>query len=108
MKIINLLIKIANDELVPEQIKACGQIWNYEESFGQYKNSNFQELIKYLSGYYDNYETGFTYKAIFNYEVEILDAEYTKTIKEQKKQLLNKLAKHYDLEVVDKLSNGEH
>lgn len=72
MKLARIINLIANDRDVPKQIKAASMIWTYEEGFGQYKNSNCQELIKYLSGYYDHYESGLTYPAIFKYEVEVI------------------------------------
>ena len=73
MKVIDLLNKIANGEEVPKEIKASRMTWYYEKGFSQYKNSNCQELIKYLNGHYSNFATGLTYKAILNYEVEIID-----------------------------------
>lgn len=73
IKIIDLINRIANGDKVPQKIKAGGYIWNYEESFGQYKNSEFQELIKYLHGDYNNSSTGLTYPAIFNFKAEIIE-----------------------------------
>ena len=75
MKVIDLLNKIANGEEVPKEIKASRMTWYYEKGFSQYKNSNCQELIKYLNGHYSNFATGLTYKAILNYEVEIIEED---------------------------------
>lgn len=75
MKIIDLLNKIANDEEVPKQIKAIGMIWTFVEGFGQYQNSNYQDLIKYLRGDYDYCKIGLVYKALLNYEVEMVEGD---------------------------------
>ena len=76
MKLIDIFVKIANGLPVPEKIKTKdGQIWIYVEGFGQYQNDNCQELIKYMSGYYVKFESGMTYPAIFNYEVEVVENE---------------------------------
>ena len=75
MKVIELLNKIANSEEVPNKIKAKNYIWTYEKEFKQYKNNNFQELIKFLLGYYDGGACHFTIWGMLNYEIEILEDE---------------------------------
>lgn len=75
VKLIDIFTRIAAEQSVPRRIKAAGMIWTYEEAFGQYKNSDFKELIKYLGGYYDHCESGLTYPAIFNYRVEIIGGD---------------------------------
>lgn len=73
MKVIDLLNKIANEEEVPKKIKAQNYIWTYEENFKQYKNEEFQELVKKLLGYYDKEGCCFTIYGALNYEVEIVE-----------------------------------
>lgn len=75
MKIIDILVDIANGKPVPLYIKCCDDIWYYEEDFGQYKNKRFQELIKFLHGDYKDCFTGFTYPGLFNIEVTVLNEE---------------------------------
>lgn len=86
MTIIDLLNKIANREEVPKEIKARGMTWTYNKGFGQYKNSNLQELIKYLDGYYIDFTTGLTFNAILNYEVEIIEDKPVLVFDEKKKK----------------------
>lgn len=74
MKIIDIYTKMIAGMPFPRRIKTHdGQVWTYVEGFGQYQNDNYQELIKYMSGYYCKFESGMTYPAIFSYEVEVED-----------------------------------
>ena len=73
IKIIDLLNNIANGEEVPKRIKVQNYIWTYEENFKQYKNDDFQELVKYLLGYYQKEGCCFTVYGALNCEVELIE-----------------------------------
>lgn len=75
MKIIDLLNKIANEEEMPKKIRVKNHIWAYEKGFKQYKNDNFQELLKFLLGYYKEDGFSFTLYGALNCEVELIEDE---------------------------------
>lgn len=75
IRVIDLLNKIANGEEVPKKIKCQDCIWKYEESFKQYKNENFRELVKALLGYYQKEAVSFTLYGALTCEVEIIEEE---------------------------------
>lgn len=65
MKIIELLIRIANKEEIPKKIKYSSKIWELEEHNGDYKNEDtylFEYLFKYINT-----------KTFINYKVEIIE-----------------------------------
>ncbi len=64
-KIIDILIKIANNEEVPKKIKYQDKIWEYKEYNSDYKNEDinlFEDLFK-----------KFNTKYFINYGVEIIE-----------------------------------
>ena len=76
IRIIDLLVLIANEMNVPEKIRYDGMVWTYEPGFGQYKNDRFQELIKYMHGNYNESRAGLIYPAIYRTFVEIVEDIY--------------------------------
>lgn len=65
MKIIDILVKIANNEEVPKKIKYQDKIWEYKEYNSDYKNEDinlFEDLFK-----------KFNTKYFINAEVEIIE-----------------------------------
>ena len=89
----------------PKKIKVTGNVYEFDEEYNFYTTE----------GTYSNYRTALGDKHgeinlmanAFNKNVEILDNDYIEKIKEHKKNLLNKLAKNYGLEVVDKLKDSD-
>lgn len=75
MKVIDLLNKIVNEEEMPKKIRVKNLIWAYEKGFKQYKNDNFQELVKFLLGYYKEDGFSFTLYGALNCEVELIEDE---------------------------------
>lgn len=75
-RIIDILVNIADEKPIPEKIKLLGMVWTYNSNFGEYKNDQFQELIKYLHGGYNEKHCGLVYQAIYRTEVEILEDPY--------------------------------
>lgn len=75
MKVIDLLNKIVNEEEMPKKIRVKNHIWAYEKGFKQYKNDNFQELLKFLLGYYKEDGFSFTLYGALNCEVELIEDE---------------------------------
>ncbi len=66
-KIIDILIKIANNEEVPKKIKYQDKIWEYKEYNSDYKNEDiylFEYLFKRLNTKY-----------FINYGVEIIEED---------------------------------
>lgn len=70
MKIIDLLNQIARGDEMPKTIKVKGvnYIWTYEKAIKSYKNSDFYELLRYLT-------ENLTLNAVLNKEVEIIEEE---------------------------------
>ena len=68
MKVIDLLNQIARGDKMPKTIKVKGvnYIWTYNNGIESYKNSDFQELLCYLTENLNLY-------AVLNKEVEILE-----------------------------------
>ena len=68
MKVIDLLNQIARGDEMPKTIKVKGvnYIWTYDNAINSYKNSDFQELLNYLTEILNLY-------AVLNKEVEILE-----------------------------------
>lgn len=67
MKVIDLLVKIANREEVPKKIKYQDEIWEYKEYNSDYKNEDiylFEHLFKW-----------FNTKYFINYGVEIIEED---------------------------------
>lgn len=86
MKVIDLLNKIVNEEEMPKKIRVKNHIWAYEKGFKQYKNDNFQELLKFLLGYYKEDGFSFTLYGALNCEVELIEDEID--IQEELRELL--------------------
>ena len=97
MKIIDLLNKIAKGEEVPKKIHHQYYEYKWNCMDNDYQKRNGEMFLGNLNIQYH-----------LNDEVEILDDEYIKEEREHKKQLLNKLAKNYDLEVVEKVEENEN
>lgn len=67
MKVIDLLVKIANNEEVPQKIRYNNKLWEFQRIDGDYKNENsylFEYLFKYLNT-----------KSFINNEVEIIEED---------------------------------
>lgn len=65
MKIIDVLVKMANKEKVPQKIRYNNKIWEFQRIDGDYKNENsylFEYLFKYLNT-----------KSFINDEAEIIE-----------------------------------
>lgn len=65
IKIIDLLVKMANNEEVPQKIKYNNKIWKLEKQNGDYKNEDtylFEHLFKY-----------FNTKSFINNKAEIIE-----------------------------------
>lgn len=58
-----------------KKIRVKNHIWAYEKGFKQYKNDNFQELLKFLLGYYKEDGFSFTLYGALNCEVELIEDE---------------------------------
>lgn len=67
MKVIDLLVKIANNEGVPKKIKYQDKIWEYKEYNGDYKNEG-TFLFEYL---FKKFNT----KYFINYGVKIIEED---------------------------------
>lgn len=65
MKIIELLVRIANNEEVPQMIKYQDELWEHNEYYGDYEKDN-----TYLFEYLFDFETT---DEFINNEVEIID-----------------------------------
>lgn len=65
IKIIELLVRIANKEEIPKKIKYSNKIWKLEEHNGDYKNED-TNLFEYLFKY-------FTTKTFINNKAEIIE-----------------------------------
>ena len=97
IKIIDLLVKIANDEEVPEKIKIKNVIYEYRGCMYCTEKANYQDIEDYLFGKW-NFN-------ILNKEVEILDEQ--KKIKKIKQ--LNNVANCKELiELEDKQQINNH
>lgn len=70
MKIIELLVRIANNEEIPKKIKYQGELWEYNEFYDDYEKDN-----TYLFGYLFAHENT---NDFINDEVEIIDKKMCK------------------------------
>ena len=97
MKVIDILLDIANGEDVPEKIKVYNDIYEYDSSNKLYWNKQHKNLFELYNGYFLTYEVEIiedTPKKIDR--VSLLDVNTDYILKD----ILN--------EIIDKINGGEH
>lgn len=98
-KTIYELLGLIKDNKAPKVILAYSYVWNFDDVINDYIRDDSITLF----GDYLNFAIPLSLKD----KVEILDDDYLKEEKEHRKKLLNRLAKNYDLEVVDILKDSD-